>query len=216
MFKMPMDDLYSTLGLTKSATAEEIKKAYRNLAFKYHPDRNPGDAAAEEKFKQINSAYSVLGDETKRRQYDAYGSSDSSYSSYSGQSSYGSQSGRTSYDWGSRDSYGYGYGGRGDPFWEFFNGGYDQSTGRASRSDGNGTNHYSYTYTSRSTEKPTRQEGISLFIRGVGQAVLGLLGFRFLILFFPLNLLCLFAAGKGLVGAFSSLKYIFAGEGKNK
>ena len=49
-----MEDLYATLGLTKSATADEIKKAYRNLAFKYHPDRNPGDASAEEKFKQIN------------------------------------------------------------------------------------------------------------------------------------------------------------------
>ena len=52
-----MDDLYSVLGVSKTATAEEIKKAYRNLAFKYHPDRNPGDKAAEEKFKQISAAY---------------------------------------------------------------------------------------------------------------------------------------------------------------
>src|SRR5574344_2536881 len=71
-----MEDLYETLGVSKTATQEEIKKAYRNLAFKYHPDRNPGDKAAEEKFKQINSAYSVLGDETKRRQYDSYNSAD--------------------------------------------------------------------------------------------------------------------------------------------
>ena len=71
-----MEDLYQTLGVSKTATAEEIKKAYRNLAFKYHPDRNPGDKTAEDKFKEINAAYSELGDETKRRQYDSYGSAD--------------------------------------------------------------------------------------------------------------------------------------------
>ena len=57
-------------GVSKNATADEIKKAYRTLAFKYHPDRNQGNAAAEEKFKQISAAYDVLGDEAKRRQYD--------------------------------------------------------------------------------------------------------------------------------------------------
>ena len=65
-----MEDLYATLGVSKTATQDEIKKAYRNMAFKYHPDRNPGDKAAEEKFKQINAAYDVLGDEAKRRDYD--------------------------------------------------------------------------------------------------------------------------------------------------
>ena len=67
-----MEDLYKILNVEKNASAEEIKKAYRNLAFKFHPDRNPGDKFAEEKFKKINEAYSVLGDETKRRQYDQY------------------------------------------------------------------------------------------------------------------------------------------------
>ena len=65
-----MSNLYDVLGVQKDATADEIKKAYRSLAFKYHPDRNAGDKAAEDKFKEINEAYSVLGDETKRRQYD--------------------------------------------------------------------------------------------------------------------------------------------------
>ena len=54
-----MDDLYAVLGVSKTATADEIKKAYRDAAFRYHPDRNGGDAAAEEKFKQINAAYAV-------------------------------------------------------------------------------------------------------------------------------------------------------------
>jgi curved DNA-binding protein CbpA len=68
-----MDDLYQVLGVSKTASAAEIKKAYRELAFKYHPDRNPGDKSAEEKFKQISAAYAVLSDDQKRSQYDQYG-----------------------------------------------------------------------------------------------------------------------------------------------
>ncbi len=63
-------DYYQILGVDKSASQEDIKKAYRKLAMKYHPDRNPGDAAAEMKFKQINEAYDTLKDEAKRREYD--------------------------------------------------------------------------------------------------------------------------------------------------
>ena len=66
-------DPYKTLGVDKKASAEEIKKAYRKLARQYHPDRNPGDAAAEERFKEIQSAYDVVGDAEKRKQYDAGG-----------------------------------------------------------------------------------------------------------------------------------------------
>lgn len=74
-----MNDYYEILGVSKNATPDEIKKAYRNLAFKYHPDRNSGDAAAEEKFKQISAAYDVLGDETKRKNYDLGGYSEFDY-----------------------------------------------------------------------------------------------------------------------------------------
>lgn len=70
-----METLYDDLGVSKEATAEEIKKAYRDAAFRYHPDRNPNDTAAEERFKKITAAYSVLGDEQKRIQYDEYGNS---------------------------------------------------------------------------------------------------------------------------------------------
>ena len=66
-------DYYEVLGVSKSADAKEIKKAYRKLAMKYHPDKNPGDKEAEEKFKEINEAYEVLSDEEKRSTYDRFG-----------------------------------------------------------------------------------------------------------------------------------------------
>jgi curved DNA-binding protein len=67
-------DYYKTLGVDKKATEEEIKKTYRKLAMKYHPDRNKGDKKAEEKFKEISEAYAVLSDKEKRKQYDTFGS----------------------------------------------------------------------------------------------------------------------------------------------
>ena len=66
-------DYYEVLGVSKSATEDEIKKAYRKIAIKYHPDRNPGDKEAEEKFKEAAEAYSVLSDQQKRQQYDQFG-----------------------------------------------------------------------------------------------------------------------------------------------
>ncbi len=67
-------DYYQILGVDKKASQEEIKKAYRKLALKYHPDRNKGDASAEEKFKELGEAYAVLSDPEKRQQYDTFGS----------------------------------------------------------------------------------------------------------------------------------------------
>lgn len=68
------NNYYDVLWVSKNANSEEIKKAYRKLAMKYHPDRNKGDKTAEEKFKEINQAYNVLSDENKRKQYDMFGS----------------------------------------------------------------------------------------------------------------------------------------------
>lgn len=72
---MAEPDYYKLLGVKKSATGEEIKKAYRKLAMKYHPDHAKGDKTAEEKFKKISEAYAVLSDKEKRQQYDTFGSS---------------------------------------------------------------------------------------------------------------------------------------------
>ena len=66
-------DYYEILGVSKSSTADEIKKAYRKVAMQFHPDRNPGDKAAEDKFKEAAEAYEVLSDDTKKRQYDQFG-----------------------------------------------------------------------------------------------------------------------------------------------
>ncbi|HRQ83962.1 MAG TPA: DnaJ domain-containing protein, partial [Flavobacteriales bacterium] len=66
-------DYYSILGVSRSASTEEIKKAYRKLARKYHPDLNPNDTEAEKRFKEINAANEVLSDPDSRRKYDQYG-----------------------------------------------------------------------------------------------------------------------------------------------
>ncbi len=71
---MEIRDYYETLGVARGADEKEIKKAFRKLAQQYHPDKNPGDAAAEQRFKEINEAYTVLSDTEKRQQYDRFGS----------------------------------------------------------------------------------------------------------------------------------------------
>ena len=70
---MAKKDYYDILGVNKSASKDEIKKAYRATAFKYHPDKNPGDKPAEEKFKEASEAYGVLSDDKKKTNYDQFG-----------------------------------------------------------------------------------------------------------------------------------------------
>ena len=110
-------DYYEVLGVKKDASADEIKKAYRKSAMKYHPDRNPGDKEAEEKFKELGEAYEVLSDDDKRSRYDQFGFAgvDPNYGG-GGAGGYG--------DFG---GFG-GFGGFGDIFSEFFGGGTTQRT----------------------------------------------------------------------------------------
>jgi DnaJ-class molecular chaperone len=88
---MEFRDYYATLGVPKTATEKEIKQAYRKLARKLHPDVNPGDKSAEQKFKEINEAYEVLGDPAKRKKYDELGANWRMYEQ--AQQAYGAQGG---------------------------------------------------------------------------------------------------------------------------
>jgi len=81
---MDYKDYYKTLGVERKASADDIRKAYRKLAMQFHPDKNPGDKKAEEKFKEINEAYQVLSDKDKRAHYDQLGSAYSNFRSGGG------------------------------------------------------------------------------------------------------------------------------------
>ncbi|MDP7396872.1 MAG: molecular chaperone DnaJ [Lentisphaeria bacterium] len=112
-------DYYELLGVSKSASADEIKKSYRKAALKYHPDRNPDDAAAESNFKEVSQAYEVLGDTEKRQMYDRVG-----HDAYVNRSSSGGGGGYSDpFDLFSSVFGGGGGGGGGSIFEEFFGGG---------------------------------------------------------------------------------------------
>ncbi len=190
-----MEDYYKILGLEKSASADEIKKAYRNLAFKYHPDRNPGDKAAEETFKKINEAYSVLGDESKKKQYDMYGSS----SSYTQNSAYGSYSATGTY----------GDSGYTNPFEEFFR--YANYAGNRSASEKD-DGYETYTWTKRSYQPTyTRSDCLRMLARGIGQSALAFFGFWVIKWLFPINIIFLAIGVRGISDSVRAIKYMFRG-----
>src|SRR5580704_578272 len=123
-------DYYEILEVPKTATPEEIKKAYRKVALKFHPDRNQGDKAAEEKFKEAAEAYEVLSDTTKRQKYDQYGHAGVNGGGFSGQDYQNVNVEDIFRNFG--DIFGGGGGGGGfDPFEGIFGGG-----GRSTRTRG--------------------------------------------------------------------------------
>ncbi|MBQ4379619.1 MAG: DnaJ domain-containing protein [Treponema sp.] len=202
-----MEDLYEILGVEKTASQKEIKSAYRKLAVKYHPDKNPGDKAAEEKFKKITAAYDVLSDETKRRQYDSYGS-------YSENSAYGSSQGNGGYG-----NYGYGRGFQGgtwrsgtwraetqqdfeDAFNQWFN-----YSGRADRENDQGQN---YSYYKRNYEPQTKSDALVYTLKKILILLIGFWSFKISWIILPFGpILSLVAVLHGFTGVIFGLRRLF-------
>ncbi|MDR1747518.1 MAG: DnaJ domain-containing protein [Spirochaetaceae bacterium] len=184
-----MNDLYAILGIPKTASAEEIKKAYREKALKYHPDRNPGDAAAEEQFKKLSEAYAVLGDEENRIQYDTYG--------HAGPNPYQQRSGTRPYG---QEEF--------DPFEELFR----QQTRRSAYT------WYGYGFSPRQEDRNTsisRKETLLMLLKGVLSFILGLFFFRYSLFLGIFGLvICLTLIISGAADSVRALQYLFSGRRK--
>ena len=186
-----MNDYYQILGVSKNATTDEIKKAYRNLAFKYHPDRNPGDKAAEEKFKQISAAYEVLGDEAKRRNYDLGGYSESAYSNANSNAQYQRQ-----YQYTYQNPFG------DENFWQWFGGANRQNAANQNNSQQNYNQHYD----SQDYKKRTKSSYKSMLFSKSLQTLVALLMFR-ISFFIPFGFfICLGVMINGISGIFEAIR----------
>ena len=193
-----MSNYYEILGVPKNATADEIKKAYRTLAFKYHPDRNQGNAAAEEKFKQISAAYDVLGDEAKRRQYDMGYSTDS----YSTAGSQSQQQYQRQYQYTYQNPFG------DENFWEWFNGAQFRSRNQQAQ---NRQNYYNqYDYSERSSQPESKRDHLSTFFLKLLQTIVGLTFLRYSWFIIPFGpIICIGVIINGVSGVIRSLKGLF-------
>ncbi|MHB1685918.1 MAG: DnaJ C-terminal domain-containing protein [Ignavibacteriaceae bacterium] len=121
---MEYKDYYKTIGVEKNATADEIKKAYRKLAKKYHPDKNPGDKSSEEKFKEITEANEVLSDPEKRKKYDTLGSNWKQYQNAGNEGAFNNYSHQRNYNVPPEYENLFGGAGFSDFFESFFGGGF--------------------------------------------------------------------------------------------
>ena len=194
-----MSNYYETLGVAKTATADEIKKAYRTLAFKYHPDRNPGNAEAEEKFKQISAAYDVLGDEAKRRQYDMGYSTDS----YSSSQTAGNQQYQRQYQYTYSNPFG------DDNFWEWFNSAQFRSRNQQTQNTNNYYNQYDYSNRASNEPETKRDYFSQLFLKAL-QTFVGFTFFRFSWIIIPFGpIICIGVIVNGVSGVIKSLKGLF-------
>ena len=196
-----MEDLYEILGVTKNASQSEIKSAYRKLAVKYHPDKNPGDKVAEEKFKKITAAYDVLSDETKRRQYDSYGSyaENDAYGAGQGTGTYGNYwGGGTWQNWNRRGQW-HTNAETQDDFENAFN----QWFNYGQREKQNST----YTFYTQKREPETKGESFVYLLQKLAILLIGLWSFRISWILLPFGpILSLAAVIHGFTGITRSIR----------
>lgn len=190
-----MKDHYETLGVSRNATADEIKSAYRKLAMKYHPDRNPNDKSAEEKFKEISAAYEILGDEKKRREYNEYGAS--------GNSTYGGGYKNYSYTQNANMD--------DDTLWQWMNSNFNRNGDNRNYGQYSGRQfHYdfgrSYSYSPK-----TKEDYIGELVKSGIMVFFGILTFRFSFHIFPIGpIFCGYLLVKGFRGVFRSIEKLIS------
>ncbi len=204
-----MNDFYEVLGVPKTASEEEIKKAYRKLAFKYHPDQNPGDKTAEEMFKKINAAYDVLGDENKRRQYD-----NGSFNPFQEYAQY-QQNGQNYQGQSYQNPFG-----EGQDFWSWFTNAYGAGAQQQNQNQETQGWYNGYTQDYEQEEKHSRSyrytyrydKGslLTMLIRNVVKLGIGLWAFRFSFFIIPLGpIICIALMAGGIRGIVRSLRLLF-------
>ena len=199
-----MTDYYADLGVSKNASADEIKKAYRKLAFKYHPDQNPGDKLAEEKFKKITAAYDVLGDEEKRRQYDngGFNSFEQAYSSNQTNQSY-------------QNTYA-----NNQDFWSWFTNAYNAGNqGQQQQAENwqeqytqySNNSEYEEEHTHRYTYRYSKSTLFSKLMINILKFLGGLYLFRFSFILIPFGpILCIMLIAGGVKGIIRSIRLLFS------
>lgn len=202
-----MEDLYEILGVTKTASQSEIKSAYRKLAVKYHPDKNPGNKEAEEKFKKITAAYDVLSDETKRRQYDSYGQTgDYGFGSSSSSNPYGS------YGWGQQGSWQqWNKGGWGAETQEDFNDAFGQWFNYARQYQHGEYQDSAYSFFTQGSGPQTKTEILFNILKSLVILLMGLWLFRISLIFLPFGpILCIAGVVHGFTGITRGLRRLLS------
>ena len=187
-----MNDFYEVLGVPRTATADEIKKAYRKLAFKYHPDKNPGDKAAEEMFKKITAAYDVLGDENKRRQYD--NGSFNPFQEYEQQRSQGYNSQGYANPFGEDQD-----------FWSWFTNAYGNGAQRQQQDPE--TQNWNNGYTRKTYRYYTKGGYLNMLLTKSLQTLAGIWFLRFSWFIFPFGpIICIGIIASGIVGVARAIR----------
>ena len=195
------EDYYAILGVSSDADEEEIKKAYRKKAFQYHPDRNQGNREAEEMFKKVGEAYSVLSDPQKRAAYDR--GEQEMHTAYGSYTNPGYGYGGDPWGYDQRGEYG-GTGTEGGYGWSWFGPfgfGYYSSSGNSSRSENRSSNR---------SRRYTRKDGVQMLVKNIILLAASVFLFRYAIFFGLFGLvLCIALFGSSISNVINAISIIW-------